>query len=98
MVMIRIVAKNYVKADKVEVFTAMAQELVNKTRTEDAGCISYELFQDLKNPQVLTMFEEWKDNDCLTKHMNSAHFKEAMTAFQELLEKPGEADVYRKLI
>lgn len=96
--MIKIVAKNYVKADKLKEFLALAEKLVADTRQKDAGCIRYELLQDLKNPQILTMLEEWESKEALDAHMTSSHFKSAMASFADFMEKPGEIDLYKSVL
>lgn len=96
--MIKVVAQNYIKADKVEAFIVLATQLVRSTRENDTGCIRYELLQDIKNPQVLTMLEEWEDEAALTRHGASPHFKEAIAQFAEYMEKPGETHLYKTLL
>jgi quinol monooxygenase YgiN len=96
--MIQIIANNYIKADKVEEFLKLAVGLVEDTRAKDAGCIRYELVQDLKNPQVLTMLEEWEDQESLKSHMNSPHFKEVMSTTADFAEKAAEIHVCKKII
>jgi quinol monooxygenase YgiN len=95
--MIKVVAKNYIKADKVEEFIILARHLVQETNRADAGCISYELFQDTSNPQILTIIEEWKNKESLEQHMQAKHFKEASAAFKDFIESPGEVNFYQKL-
>jgi quinol monooxygenase YgiN len=95
--MIKIVAKSFIKSDNVEQYIALAKKLVQETVQNDAGCIRYELFQNVSNPQILTMIEEWEDQDALDRHTAAKHFKEIVHLFRDLVEKPGEIDLYRKL-
>lgn len=95
--MIKIVAKSVIKGDKVEQYIALAKKLVQETVQNDAGCIHYELFQDLSNPQILTIIEEWEDKDALDRHTAAKHFKEIVPLFKDIVEKPDEIDLYRKL-
>lgn len=95
--MIKIVAKSFIKAVKVEQYIALAKKLVQETVQNDAGCIRYELFQDLSNPQILTMIEEWEDQNALDRHTATKHFKEIVPLFKDLVEKPGEINLYQKL-
>lgn len=95
--MVKVVAKNYIKADKVNEFITIAKQLVKDTNEKDAGCICYELFQDTSNPEVLTIIEEWEDMKSLNEHMQAVHFKEATSAFPAFEEKPGEVNLYEKL-
>lgn len=96
--MIKIVAKNYIKTDKIEEFIELAKKLVQETVKNDKGCIHYELFQEQSNQQILTIIEEWEDLDALNQHSMSPHFKEAVSSFKDLLEKQGETNVYKKII
>jgi quinol monooxygenase YgiN len=96
--MIKVVAKNLVKAEKMDTFIGMARELVKLTRQNDAGCVRYELVQGVENPRLLTFLEEWADQDALDKHMETPHFKEIVPRFADCMEEPGEVDLYRELI
>ncbi|MDK2968194.1 MULTISPECIES: putative quinol monooxygenase [Lacrimispora] len=96
--MIKVVAKNYIKEDKINTFIETAVELVKETRAKDAGCIRYELVQDVKDPRILTMLEEWEDQSSLAAHGGSVHFKKAMEAMKDLVEKPGDSNFYKTLI
>ena len=96
--MIKVVAKNFIKAEKVDAFISLAKQLVQDTRQSDAGCIKYELLQDIKDPLLLTMIEEWEDQESLNNHMAAKHFKEAVVSFTDFVEKPGEINFYKILI
>lgn len=96
--MITVVAKNHIKEDKVNEFLALAKGLVEETNKNDSGCARYELFQDLSDPQVLTIIEEWGDKESLDSHMASKHFREASASFAGLVEGPAEINLYQKLV
>jgi quinol monooxygenase YgiN len=92
---IRVVAKNYVKPEKVQEFMGLCKSLVEES-LKDEGCIEYGLYQDLENSGILTILEEWKDKSSLDEHLNSNHFKEIFPLFSEYIEKETEINVYRK--
>jgi len=71
--MVKVIAKFFVKEDKVEEFLKLAGELVEKSRKE-VGCANYNLVQDVNNHQILIMLEEWESAAILNTHMASAHF------------------------
>lgn len=71
--MVKVIAKFFVKEDKVEEFLKLASVLVEESRKE-TGCVSYNLLQDVSNPQTLIMVEEWESAKILKTHMDSAHF------------------------
>lgn len=91
--MIKVVAKSVVKEDKIDEYKNNVDELIEKTRNEEKN-ISYELYQDLDNPNVLTFIEEWEDKAGLDKHMESDHFKKIVPKLDELREK-GKVNIYK---
>ena len=57
--MIKITAKSIVKAGAREEFIATARELVENSRAE-AGNVSYHLYEDIDDPNILTFIEVWR--------------------------------------
>ncbi len=90
--MITIVAKNVIKEGRVEEFKALAKELVDESRKE-AGCIYYNLNEDINNKNILTFIEEWKDKEAIELHNKSAHFTTIVPMLGELREK-SEVNLY----
>lgn len=95
--MIRIVAKQTVKTEKIEEFITRATELVKKTKELDEGCISYDLYQDITNPCILTIIEEWASKEALDKHSKATHFIQAVPALRELTVGNAELNIYQKI-
>jgi quinol monooxygenase YgiN len=93
--MIKVVAKNEVMMDKIEVVKSLYEELVVATRKED-GCIAYELYQDETNAAVLTMIEEWDDKAALDKHMKTEHFCRIVPMVGEFVVA-SELNIYHKV-
>jgi len=94
--MIKVVAGNTVKKEKIEEFILLAQKLVEATNKYDEGCIHYELYQDINNPQVLTFIEEWESMDALNKHMDADHFKEIVPKLGAFADGPEDVHLYQK--
>lgn len=94
---VRVVAKNYVKPEKVQEFMGLCKKLVEAS-LKDEGCIDYGLHQELENSGILTFLEEWKDKGSLDKHLNSNHFREIFPLLSECLEKETEINVYTKIL
>lgn len=94
---IRVVAKNYVKSEKVQEFMGLCKKLVEAS-LKDEGCINYGLYQELEHSEILTFLEEWKDEKSLDQHLNSSHFKEIFPLLSEYLEKETEVNVYKKTL
>ena len=95
--MIKVVAKHFVKEEKVKEFLELAKKLVEATVIQE-GNIKYELFQDVKDSKIITMIEEWENKDVLNKHMNSESFLEIVPILSSFMEKPAEMNLYKKVI
>ena len=72
--MIIVTAKMKVKPDFKYEFMVETEPLIKHTRSEE-GCLSYNLYTDIDDPNQLVMLEFWKDMDSLDAHMDSVHFK-----------------------
>jgi quinol monooxygenase YgiN len=94
--MIKVVARNTVMKDKIDVVINLYEELVTATRKED-GCIKYELYQDATDSTVLTMIEEWEDKDALDKHMKTEHFCRIVPLVREFVLESG-LNIYYKVL
>jgi quinol monooxygenase YgiN len=95
--MIKVVAKQSVKAGKLEEFLPIAKRLVEETNKKDAGCIKYEMYQDLSDPLIVTVMEEWESDAALDAHMKSAHFQSLIPDIGALCEKPADINLYKLL-
>lgn len=95
--MIKVVAKNSVDEDKIEEYLKLCKELVEETRKEE-GCIKYEMYQDEKDPTILTIIEEWESKEALDKHMISEHFTRIVPMLGKFRTKKSDVNVYKKLI
>lgn len=67
-----------------------------KETVKEEGCISYELFQELSNPNNLTLIEEWEDIDALQQHTQTPHFI-TLVGKLALYEKELPVLIYKKL-
>ena len=94
--MIKIVAVNTLKEGKKEEFIKTAQELIKKSREEE-GNISYSLFEDIKNENILAFIEEWKDMDAIDFHNNTEHFKRIVPMLAEFKEGPSKVTLYKEV-
>ncbi|MEL7649413.1 MAG: putative quinol monooxygenase [Sedimentibacter sp.] len=91
--MIKVVAKGIYLEGKADEAITMYDELVKKTR-EEKGCISYSLFRDVNNPDILTMIEEWESVEDLEAHKISEHFTRIVPKIGAL-RKSAELNVYK---
>ncbi len=94
--MLTVTAKFTVKEENINKFLKLSEPLIAETRKE-AGCIRYELFQDIQNSQIITFIEEWKDAEALKDHENSSHFKSIVPKLSELQLEEIQVNMYKKL-
>lgn len=93
--MIKIVAKNILKEGRKTEFVKTAQELIEKSRAEE-GNISYSLFEDINDENIVAFIEEWKDLKAIEFHNNTEHFKRIVPMLGELREK-SEINLYKEI-
>ena len=96
--MIKVVATNRVKKEKLEEFIALAEKLVEATNKYDEGCIHYDLYQDLNDSQLLTFIEEWESMEMLDKHMAASHFNELVPKLGAIADGPENVRIYQKAL
>lgn len=95
--MIKIVAKNYIQEGKFDQILELYKELVEKTVLEP-GCIKYELYQDINDPGVLTMIEEWESIEALDAHEKTEHFIRIFPKLKDLVTNESDFRIYKKLL
>ncbi|MEP1122292.1 MAG: putative quinol monooxygenase [Ilumatobacter sp.] len=84
------------KSDKVEETKAALSSLVAPTNDE-AGCISYELFQSNDDPTEFVTVEEWTDQAAIDSHMGSDHIAAALGAAPDILGADPKITSYTKI-
>lgn len=94
--MIKVVAKYRLKPGVREEYLEIARELAEETKKEE-GCIQYVLYEDIKEPAILTMIEEWTDEEAINAHMESAHMKRIIPELRALREST-EINLYRQIL
>ena len=95
--MVHVTANIFIKEGKEDEFLAIAKELVEKTNALDAGCVQYELCQDVNNSGHFVMVEQWESGQALDDHMKAAHFTGLVPKIGPLTSKPDEITILKKL-
>ena len=78
---LKIIATILVKEASRQDMEGVFHKVVDETRKE-AGCVSYDLHQDTKNPLKYTLIEVWKSQDAIDSHNESSHFKAFVSAIE----------------
>ena len=94
--MIRIAAKQIVRADECAKFEEIARELIEITRTEE-GNHGYTLTHGIENPQLYCFFEVWESQEAVEKHLNSEHFLRISPKLDELMETTPVLEMYEEV-
>jgi quinol monooxygenase YgiN len=92
--MIRVVARIPAKPETVEDVKALLTGLIEPTRKE-AGCIQYDLWQNLKMPTDFTFVEQWESAAALEAHLETEHLIHALGRFPDLLSGDADIQTYR---
>ncbi|PHV28855.1 antibiotic biosynthesis monooxygenase [Janthinobacterium sp. BJB426] len=74
-----VVATIDAQTDHIDAVRAALEAVVAPSRTESA-CLRYELHLDNKIPTRFIMLEEWSNQDALTAHYATPHFKTLVAA------------------
>jgi quinol monooxygenase YgiN len=87
--MIVISVRFKIQADKIEEGKAAFIFSQNVATAED-GCISFRLYQDLEDPTLFFLFEEWETQDALEAHWENQKKPTVANApkWPEILDEP----------
>ncbi|WP_017814574.1 putative quinol monooxygenase [Paenibacillus shenyangensis] len=86
-------ANMLIKPEKVDQFLTEIDALVTASQAEE-GNISYVLKRDVKQDNLFTMVEEWKDAAAMQEHNATAHFQKFVKDMQEFAAAPLDAKVF----
>lgn len=74
-----------IKSERREQALDLARWMEYETRRED-GCVSYEFFVGLSDPNTLMLFQEWETAEALAEHFNTDHMERFLEALPEVLD------------
>lgn len=94
--MITIIAKSTLLPNNQAKYLSLATTLVEKSRQEP-GCISYDMYQDIRDENTFIFMEVWKDEAAIEKHNMSDHYTTIVPLLSTLRVAPAEVRLYRKI-
>lgn len=68
--MFTLIAKITIDTMHIEFVTSELQKLIKPSRAKD-GCLSYTMYKDKKEDNVIFFIEKWESNDVFIRHMKS---------------------------
>lgn len=86
-------AQIHIKPDSIEAFKRMSQEILHETRKE-AGCVAYNLSQDIGNLGLFLFFEEYANKQAQTFHSEQPYLATFRQRREPLLQVPAKATIY----
>ena len=92
--MILITGRFDVLPEKREEFLATARSLVPHER-EQAGCINFDIFEDVTTPNRFLMLEEWESQEALDAHTSTEEFDRNEEALSALFAGESSWDEYQ---
>ena len=72
------------KPDRRDEALELARVMSEATQRED-GCISYDFYVGLRDPNTLLLFQEWESMDALMGHFQSEHMKSFLDGLPDLV-------------
>lgn len=85
--MILIVATVQIRPEYWAEALALAQQHVEKSRTE-AGCISHNWYEHPEKQHTLFFYEQWQDQDAINRHFSEPYSKELASSFSQWAQDP----------
>ncbi|MDQ0217416.1 antibiotic biosynthesis monooxygenase [Peribacillus cavernae] len=74
-------------------FIKQARQVGAPSQAEE-GNISYHFYEDPEQPNSFVFLEKWKDQEAITLHEETSHFKSFGSDVQDVLLEPIQVEVY----
>jgi quinol monooxygenase YgiN len=55
---------------------------------QEHGCLSYEYYEGVTDPNQIVLLQEWENADCLQGHYQTDHMEDFLNKLGEYLESP----------
>lgn len=94
--MIRIAAKQLIRAEECQKFEELAKRVADVAVTEEGNC-SYALTRSVDNPQAYCVFEAWENMEAVQKHMDSELFRTLAPQMGELMAAEPTIEIYEEI-
>ncbi len=91
--MIIVTAKIKAKNGEKDNIIAKSQDILKFSRL-DPGNISYNLYADTEDEDLLVMLEQWESSKLLEAHMQTEHFKAFGEAIKDIIAEEMDIGVY----
>ena len=93
---VSVVVEEYIKEGQKDAFVAHMRELIRLTKEEE-GCIAYDLYEALDDPDEVVMVEIWENKEALDNHMQTEHFQKMVPAGEIFKTAPSKVKIFGRL-
>jgi quinol monooxygenase YgiN len=93
---VKVVPRITARPDRIDELTRILLRIVEETRKEK-DCLSYQLYQNLDEPNDFTVVEGWASNAAIDSHMVTEHVQDAFATAGPLLAAAPEIKRYRAI-
>jgi quinol monooxygenase YgiN len=92
-IMILILGRLRIAPENHDRFLQMAQEVIPHER-QKPGCVGFDIWRDVSDPNVFLMLERWQDQAALDAHLNSDDYARSEERLSALLDGEAEWEEY----
>jgi quinol monooxygenase YgiN len=92
--MITVHAYVYAEPEHRSAYLEGLRALQASTRAHDAGCLRYEFWTSIDDPNAFVCVEEWTDMDALKAHLDAPHHTTGSAALDTYRARPSEIRVF----
>jgi len=85
---VRVIARFAVRPERIEEFIAGARELLLVPTRLEAGCLQYDLWQDITDPTRFAMVEAWTSDEALATHLARPSLQSAVARLSAFALEP----------
>ena len=86
--MLALIVDVTVHAESVEAFAAATRANALASRSEEPGCLRFEVWQDPEHAERFSLFEVYRDEQALAGHRETAHYNVWRTAVEPMMAAP----------
>ena len=91
--MVIVAGRVAIKPEQREAAITSMQQVVAATKPE-AGCIAYDFYEDVSEPNTFHVYEEWESDAHLSAHLQQAHTQTFLGGLGELVIAPPDVKKY----
>src|SRR5947209_11156166 len=96
--MIALVAKYYVKPGQVDGVVSALQRMAPMVKEQEPGCTTYKASRSTDDPNLIMLYEEYRDQAALENHRTTPHFRDIIEGTVVPLLERRDRELYDVLI